>query len=108
MAAVAALVIWCAWSTYRMRPAAWWVSLATVVVTMASGIVTFAGHDMLEMYRLMGYPTDEVVKMQQSGIFTGQWMLVATAASGALSVGYLLWVRRFFSPAPRTLSGPAN
>jgi hypothetical protein len=96
-------VLWAyaAWSTYRLRPAGWWTVLLCFLVLSASSALTFARVDMLEMYRLMGYPERQIAQIQQSGILTSR-LLVSLILVGPIPfVGYLLWVKRFFRGGAR-------
>jgi hypothetical protein len=85
-----------AWATYRLRLSGWWTVLAFFLVAGASTALTFARHDALEMYRLAGYPHEQLAQLQQSGLLAGPWMAALMTAGPLLLVGYLLWVRRFF------------
>ncbi len=96
MLAFAAVWAYCTWATYRMRPDGWWLALVTIVVAMASAMVTFVRRDPLEMYRLAGYPEAQIAQMRQLGFLSDAWLLATAAASSLLAVGYLLWVRKYF------------
>ena len=49
----------------------WWLVLVALCVVKVSGLVTFAQHDMMEMYRLMGYPEAQMEQIQRIGLLTG-------------------------------------
>jgi hypothetical protein len=63
---------------------------------MASGLLTFARHDMLEMYRLMGYPEAQIEQIQRSGLFVKNQMTWMMALSMLPFLGYLLFIKKYF------------
>ena len=62
---------------------------------MVSGLMTFAHHDMLEMYRLMGYPETQIEQMQKTGLLVGNRMSWLMLFSVLPFLGYLFFVRKF-------------
>lgn len=89
-----------AWAWYRRRPAAWWITLAAIVVFAASSIVTFTQVDLMDMYRLMGYPPEQIAMIQQYNFVTARTMVWWSAAFMLPMIGYLIWVKRFFRGSP--------
>lgn len=85
-----------AWSTYRLRLTGWWVLLVFLLVMTASTALTFARHDLLEMYQLAGYSREQLAQMQRTGLLSSPWMPAMTAASPLAMIGYMLWVKKFF------------
>ena len=53
--AIAAIWSYAAWLIYRLKPQGWWLILIAMILVMASSLLTFARHDVLEMYQLMGH-----------------------------------------------------
>lgn len=96
--AFAVLWTWLAWAVYRLRSAGWWVLTGTLVVFAISSALTFARVDLMEMYRQMGFPEEQIRQIQQTNMFTGSIMLWWTLGWVIPILGYLLWVRRFFRP----------
>ncbi len=93
---VAAIWAYAAWLIYHLRPHGWWLILVALVVFMVSGLLTFARHDMLEMYQLMGYPQTQIDQMQKTGLLTGHWMDWLMALSALPFLGYLFFIKRYF------------
>jgi hypothetical protein len=93
-----------AWGTYRLQMAAWWGTLLLVAVGIASGVFTFSRIDLMEMYEKMGMPADTLDQMRKMhiGELMSQWGPWTMLAAGALGLGYLLYVRRYFLPKERS------
>jgi hypothetical protein len=62
---------------------------------MASALLTFAQHDMMETYRLMGYPEAQIEQIQKSGLLVGNRMTWLMALSMLPFLGYLLFIKKF-------------
>ena len=93
--AIAALWSYAAWSLYKLEPRGWWLVLITFCVLMASVLLTYARHDVTEMYRLMGYPEVQIEQMQKSGLLMGNRMMWLMAFFMLPFLGYLLFIRKF-------------
>ena len=94
--AIAALWTYAAWLLYQLKPQGWWLILIALIVFMASSLVTFARHDMLEMYQLMGYPQAQIDQIQKSGLLMGNRMTWLMSFSMLPFLGYLLFVKKYF------------
>jgi len=84
-----------AWSLYHLEQRGWWVLLLAMVLFGLSSLLTYAFHDVTEMYRLMGYPEAQVQQMQAIGLFSGHRMVWLTGLSMLPFLIYLLWIKRF-------------
>jgi uncharacterized membrane protein len=93
--AIAALWSYAAWLLYKLDQRGWWLVLITLCVFMASALLTFARHDMLEMYHLMGYPEAQIEQIQKSGLLIGNRMTWLMAFSVLPFLGYLLFIKKF-------------
>ncbi len=93
--AIAALWSYAAWSLYKLEQRGWWLILIALCVFMASALLTFARHDMLEMYRLMGYAEAQIEQMQKTGLLTGNRMGWMMSLCMLPFLGYLLFIRKF-------------
>jgi hypothetical protein len=93
--AIAAIWSYAAWSLYKLEQRGWWLILIAFCVFMASALLTFARHDMLEMYRLMNYPEAQIEQIQKSGLLMGNRMTWLMAFSVLPFLGYLLFIRKF-------------
>jgi hypothetical protein len=93
---LAAFWLYLGWVVYRLKPSAWWFLLAAGVVFSASAVVTFARADMIEMYRLMGYPEAQIAQLQKFNFLQGNWMVGLVAFCFLAFLGYLIYVKEFF------------
>jgi hypothetical protein len=93
---VAAIWTYAAWLIYHLRPQGWWLILVALIVFMVSSLLTFARHDVLEMYQLMGYPQTQIDQMQKTGLLTGNRMGWLMALSALPFLGYLFFVKKYF------------
>jgi hypothetical protein len=91
-------VLWAyaAWLLYKMDVRGWWLILIAVLVFMTSSVLTYAQHDMIEMYQRMGYPQSQIDMMRKSGLFAGNRMNWFMMFSMVPFFGYLLSVKRYF------------
>lgn len=94
--ALAALWSYAAWLIYHLKAQGWWLILIALLVFAVSGIVTFARHDILEMYQLMGYPQAQIDQMRQMGLLTGNRMAWLMLVSFLPFLGFLLFVKKYF------------
>jgi hypothetical protein len=84
---------------YRLEWDGWWIFLVGMCLLSLSAFVTYWRHDLSEMYRMMGYPKQQIAQLQQfNAVFTGQTLAWSTVIITVLFVGYLLYLRRFFRP----------
>ncbi len=86
---------WAAWLLYRLDVLGWWLILIALVVFTVSALVTYAHHDVIEMYQLMGYPQTQIDQMQKTGLLTGNHMTWLTSFSLLPFVGYLLFIKKY-------------
>jgi len=94
-------VLWAvvAWLLYRLDSRGWWLILIAFGVGMLSTILSFARHDLLEMYRLMDFPQAQIDQIQKSGMFEGSsmaWLMIFFCMP---FLGYLLFIKRYFRKA---------
>ena len=80
---------------YRLDPRGWWLILTAMCLIMVSSLLTFARHDVLEMYQLMGYPEAQIQQIQQTGLLEGNRMAWLIALSALPFLGYILFIRKF-------------
>jgi hypothetical protein len=89
------LWLYAAWAIYQLKPIGWWLILVTFAVMTISSAVTFSKIDLMEMYRAMGY-SEEMLKQIQQMNFAGRQIVAMTLIGGALVIGYLLFIYRYF------------
>jgi len=93
--AIAAIWSYASWSLYKLEQRGWWILLIGVCVVMLSSVLTFARHDMMEMYHLMGYPEAQIEQIQKMGLFTGNYMGWMMLLCMLPFLGYLLFIRKY-------------
>ena len=93
--AIAALWAYATWLLYKLDVRGWWLILIAMVVFMASALMTYARHDTIEMYQLMGYPQAQIEQIQKSGLLTGNRMSWFMSLSMLPFLGYLLFIKKY-------------
>lgn len=94
--AIAALWSCASWLLYRLDPRGWWLILIAMCLFMASTLLTYARHDVLEMYHLMGYPEAQIEQIQKLGLLAGNNMVWLTAFSVLPFLVYLFFIKKYF------------
>lgn len=90
------LLAYLAWATYRLKIAAWWTTLIFYITFGVSSIITFSRIGLMEYYRELNFPEEQLRVMKQTGIIDRMNMPLMFGVSFVVFVGYLLWVRRYF------------
>ena len=93
--AAAALWLLAAWLLYKLDLRGWWLAFIILCLQSASSLLTFARHNMLEMYRLMHYPPAQIEQVQKIGLFEGNWFPGMMLCSFLLFLGYLLFIKKY-------------
>ena len=93
---LAALWVYSAWVIYRLRLVGWWIVVVTVGVMTVSALVTFTRIDLLEMYRVMGYPERQIELMQQYSFIRGNGVAWLSLGGAVPFLVYLVFVKRYF------------
>jgi hypothetical protein len=94
--AIALLWGYAARAVYRLELAGWWIMVVGTILFGVSGFITYMRHDLMEVYRLMGYPEAQIAQLQQLNLFHGPMLAWSTLAFAMPLVIYLLFVRRYF------------
>jgi len=84
-----------AWWLYKLDARGWWLIFIALCVFIVSAGLTFARHDITEMYRLMDYSEAQIQQMQKAGFLTGTSMCWMMVLSGLPYLGYLLYIKKF-------------
>jgi len=92
---VAAVWGWAGWWLYRLDVRGWWLILVAMVVFLVSSLLTYAHHDISEMYQLQGMPPAQIDQMQKLGLFTGNRLGWFTALFSLPFLGYLLFIKKY-------------
>lgn len=82
-----------AWSLYKLEQRGWWVVLITLCPWAVSTIITFARHDVAEMYRLMSYSEAQINQMKQTGMM-GSFVWIGVVSIVPF-LGYLLFIKKY-------------
>lgn len=98
---LAVAVIWgySGWSLYKLEPRGWWLMLIALGASMVSGLLTFARHEVAEMYELMNYSQAQIEEMQKTGLLQGnsmEWLMVYSTVPFLI---YLLCIKKFLRRA---------
>jgi len=94
-----ALWIYLAWATYRLKIAGWWTALVAFALFSVSAAITFLKVDLMEMYRRLGYPEEQIDQIRSLGVFTGKIAVWWTILFFLLFLIYLLWIKKYFRAA---------
>lgn len=87
------------WWLYRLDVRGWWLILVAMVVFMVSALLTYAHHDIIEMYQLQGLPQAQIDQIQKMGLFTGNRMGCFTVLFTLPFLGYLLFIKKYLHKA---------
>jgi hypothetical protein len=83
------------WWLYRLDARGWWLILIAMVLFMVSALLTYAHHDISELYQLQGLPQAQIDQIQKMGLFTGNRMGWFTALGALPFLGYLLFIKKY-------------
>jgi hypothetical protein len=103
---LSAVLLHTAWRIYRLHVAAWRIAIALTGLWGCSILLTFTRTSFMTFYEKMNFPAAQLDVMRaiapafESGIMLFSWLWVLIA------LGYLLYIRKFFAPAPRINSSP--
>ena len=90
-------VVWglAAWWLYRLEVRGWWLILFAMALFVMSALLTYAHHDLSEMYQLQGLPPAQIDQLQKLGLFTGNRLSWFTALCSLPFLGYLLFIKKY-------------
>jgi len=102
LACLAYAAIWGygAWAMYKLNRGGWWLVFIVLCMQTLSTLLTFAQHDVMEMYRLLGYPDSQIEQLQKFSFFSGNGMMWIMVASMLPWLGYLFYIERYFRWKP--------
>ncbi len=84
-----------AWRIYCLDLRGWWLLVGVFGFFLISGLVTFARHDVLDMYRAMNFPPDQMAQMEKMGLLHNKTVLWLTGLFCVPVFGYLVYIRRY-------------
>jgi len=97
---LAGLSLWIGWMWYRLKAIGWWALAATMIVFSLSNIITFSHLDIVELYQKMGFPQAQIDLIRRQGLISSRFMVWNSLVWLAPMLGYMLWAKRYFRPAP--------
>ncbi len=83
------------WWLYRLDARGWWLILIAMVLFLVSALLTYAHHDIIEMYQLQGLPQAQIDQIQKTGLMTGNHLSWFTALFTVPFLGYLLFIKKY-------------
>jgi hypothetical protein len=86
---------WAGWWLYRSDVRGWWLILIAMGGFLVSGLLTYAHHDISEMWQLMGYSQSEIGQIKKIGLMTGNHMVWMQALGALPFLGYLLFIKKY-------------
>ena len=105
--ALAGLWGYLARAAYQLKPVAWWITVAMLVLFTMSNIITFSRIDLAELYQLMGYSEQQIDQIASFSFFSSKTMVWWTALFCLPLFGCLLGVKRYFArPAAAEFTSP--
>jgi len=66
-----------------------------MVLFLVSALLTYAHHDISEMYQLQGLPQAQIDQMQKMGLFTGNRMGWFNVLVTLPFLAYLLFIKKY-------------
>ena len=95
---MAALWAYAAWLLYKLDARGWWLILIAFLVFMLSTLLTYARHDMIEVYHLMGYPEAQIEQIKNAGLLTGHRMNWLMLFFTVPLLVYIFFIKKYFRP----------
>ena len=97
-------VIWAyaAAALYRLDRRGWWIIFVAMMASIVSTLITFARHDLAEMYALMGYSAEQMALVQKFP-FSSRMMSWSMLFWTVPLVAFLLYIRKFFTRPARNV-----
>jgi hypothetical protein len=82
---------------YKLEISGWWIVLLGMCLASISGFLTYSRHDIGELYRLIGYPEEQIALVEKFNFFKNRTLAWSTLAFSVPFVGYLLYIRKYFT-----------
>jgi hypothetical protein len=95
---MAAVWAYAACLLFKLDVRGWWLILIASLLMFVSSLLTYGRHDMIEAYRLMGYPEVQIEQIQKTGMLTGHRMNWITLFCAVPFLAYILFVKKYFGP----------
>lgn len=93
---LAAISLYLALGTYRLKKGAWVGALALFSLMALSGLLTLWSIDLMDLYVAMEIPEEQLETMGQLEIFEGRNLLLVAVAPTLFWLGFVYWTGRYF------------
>ncbi len=94
-----ALSVYLADGLYKLRLQALWLYMVVVVIFATNAVISFSGGKLIAYYEAIGISGAQLQQIKAMPIFQSSSFIVLCALSALLFLGYLWWIKRFFSVA---------
>lgn len=91
--------VYAAWGFYHLQVRAYWIYLITMLFGSVSSVITFSGGRLMSYYRSMGLPQEQLDAIAKTPMVQYSGSVWIVGIVGLTILGYLLWLRKFFTPA---------
>lgn len=81
---------------YNLQLHAWWMLMGLMLLLSVSAVITFSRYDVLDMYRLMHFPEEQIAMMQNMAGFWNHDFPIYMLFSLLVYAGCLLVVKQYF------------
>jgi len=96
--ALAGIDAYLALSLFRLKAAGWWIAVAALMLRVVSAAITFRRANLFQAYAKLGWQSQQLEMLSQNPAVTaGLWWGLGFTL---LFLGYLLWIKRYFSRPP--------
>lgn len=80
---------------FKRRPAAWWGTLAMLLLGVSSQMITYSRIDMMDYYAAMGY-ADQMLQQMKTVGWSGTTFQIMGVIYALPALACLLWLKRYF------------
>jgi hypothetical protein len=87
---------------YRLRASGWWIAVFAAVIRLTSLALTYARADLMQAYSRMGLSEAQLQMLSSNPMLRGRVFLWWGALSMLFFLGYLLWLKRYFTATSST------
>jgi len=96
-----AILVYIAWTSYRLKIVAWWTTLIMILFWGISNIITFSKVDLMEFYEKMNYTGQQLETMQQLNLPEKPLMVVMCISWMIISIAFLIFIKKYFTSETR-------
>lgn len=99
IAASAILMLACIFTAglvYRCDIRGWWIMIISVILFATSALITYSRHDLMEVYRLLNFPPEQLAAMEKFNFFQGNLLYLSVLIWVVPALAYLIYLKKFF------------